>query len=265
MEKNTITTLLRGMKLPGIAEGLDRRLAEAQKRRLGHLEFLALILQDERVARDGNLVRKNIRMAGFGQERTFEGFDFSFNEQHLPRGVVNDLRTGEYLSKGRNVVIAGPPGVGKTHIAKALGHEACRQKHSVIFRRTGKIFRALATAKSDYHFERAWKPMVRADLLIFDDFALRRFEPKEVELLYNMIEERQGLRSIILTSNRPTADWLGAFPDQVVGGAILDRLVAGATKIYVKAQARSYRGTEGITAASDDDKITQEAVSEAAV
>lgn len=176
----------------------------------------------------------------FRTEKTFEGFDFRFNAAAFPQALLRDLATCAFMDLGQNVVIAGPPGIGKTHLAKALGHEACRRKRHVLYKNVYDMFGELSRARTDAHYERLLGRIIKSDLLIVDDFALRKFETKEVEMLYSIVDAREDTKSVILTSNRPCEDWLNVFPDPVVGGAILDRLISGAIKIIVKS-AKSFR------------------------
>jgi len=231
---------LRSLRLPGMLESLERRQKEATEGKLGYLEFLSLLVQDERSQRNHNQFRKLLRQANFGNEKTFETFDFSFNAQAFPQSQLKDLRTCQFIDMGQNIVIAGPPGIGKTHIAKAIGHEVCRSRRHALYYNVYEMFKDLQSARTHTHYERLLTRILRMDLLIFDDFALRKFEVKEVEALYAIIDSREGSKSVILTSNRPVEDWLGVFPDPVIGGAILDRLVSGAVKIVV-GKAKSYR------------------------
>lgn len=232
---------LRSLRLPGVLDNLEVRLTEARENQLGYLDFLSLLIQDERSQRDCNQIQKLLRSSRMGLEKTFEGFDFGFNEKAFPKNVLNDLRTCDFVNLGKNIVIAGPPGIGKTHIAKALGHEACRRKKRVFFSKMNSMLTELQK-KTNIGYERMLRKVFAADLLILDDFAFRKLQTNEVELLYEIIDERQGIKSTILTSNRPVQDWLGVFPDPVMGGAILDRLVSGAYKLIVSAkEAESYR------------------------
>jgi len=231
---------LKSLKMPGIMENLDIRLQQASETKMSYLDFLSLLIQDERSQRDSNQINKLLRQAGFGQERTFEGFDFSFNKNDFPERVIHDLGTCSFIDFGKNVVIAGPPGIGKTHIAKAIGHEACRRKKHVVYKNIYDLFSELRRARTDQHYERLIKKNIRCDLLILDDFALRKFTQEEIDILYSIVDSRHDYKSVILTSNRPPEDWIGVFPDMVVGGAILDRLVSGAIKIIVK-NAKSFR------------------------
>jgi DNA replication protein DnaC len=230
---------LRRLKMPGLVEALDLRLAEARQHSLGHLEFLSLLIQDELTSREDHMLGKRLKAAGFGAQKTFEDFDFRFNETALPPATLRDLATCHFISQKQNVVIGGPPGIGKTHVVKALGHEACRRGYQVLFRTTQKL---LAELQSD-SAERAQRVLYRAvhvDLLVLDDFAFRKLDQKEAELLYVLAEERLAHASTVLTSNRPTEDWYAIFPDPVVGGAILDRMVSAAIKI-IATTGRSYR------------------------
>lgn len=230
---------LKRMKLPGILNNLDLRVAEAQENRLGYLEFLGLLLQDEILSREANNLTKRIKAAGFGNEKTFEGYDFQFNEEELPASMIRDLGSCHFVEQKRNLVITGPPGIGKTHIGKAIGHEVCRRGHDVMFRKTHALLNELRD-EDERKNERIMKQCLKAEVLILDDFAFRRLDQQESELLYTIADERITKASTILTSNRPPQDWYGIFPDPVIGGAILDRFVSGAIKVVVT-RGRSYR------------------------
>jgi hypothetical protein len=125
---------LKRLKMPGLWQALDVRLSEAQTNNLGHLDFLSLLVQDELVNREDNMLSKRLKAAGFGVQKSFEDFDFRFNEQALPASVLRDLATCHFISQKQNLVIGGPPGIGKTHAVKAIGHEAVRRGHHVLFR-----------------------------------------------------------------------------------------------------------------------------------
>jgi DNA replication protein DnaC len=228
------------LRLPGILDNLDMRIKEANEQNLGYMEFLSLLIQDERSQRSNNQFQKLLKEAGFGSQKTFEAFDFKFNGLALPEKTIRDLASCSFLEMGTNIVIAGPPGIGKTHIAKAIGHEACRRKRRVIYKNIYDIFSMLSSARTNSYYERIFKKIIRADLLILDDFALRKFDAKEVEILYAIVDSREETKSTILTSNRPAEDWINVFPDPVIAGAILDRLISGAFKL-IAIKAKSYR------------------------
>lgn len=230
---------LRRLKMPGILQNLDLRLSQAREERLGHLEFLSLLITDEIGSRENSMLAKRLKSAGFGIEQTFEQFDFRFNEEALPSAVLRDLATCRFIEQRRNVVLGGPPGIGKTHAARAIGHQACRVGYSVLFRSTQRLLQDVC-ADSPERAERELRYASKVDLLILDDFAFRRLDQREAEALYVLAEARLARASTILTSNRPPEDWYATFPDAVVGGAILDRMVSAAIKV-ITTKGRSYR------------------------
>lgn len=225
--------------MPGMWQALEMRLAEAAEGKLGHLEFLSLLVQDELISREDSMAAKRLKAAGFGEEKTFQQFDFHFNEKVLPPATLRDLASCHFVEQRQNLVIGAPPGVGKTHVVKAIGHEACRRGYHVLFRSTHKLLSEVL-ADSAEHADRMLHRAVSVDVLILDDFAFRKLDAKEAEMLYVLAEERVGKASTVLTSNRPPEDWYAIFPDPVVGGAVLDRMVSSAIKL-ISTEGKSYR------------------------
>jgi DNA replication protein DnaC len=235
-----LSTNLKRLRLPGILENLDIRVQEAKENDLGYVEFLSLLVQDEVFNREANMLAKKLKIGGFSPRLTFESFDFRFNSEALASQTIRDLATCHFIEQHRNVALCGPPGIGKTHIAHAIGHEVCRRGKDALFSKTHKLLLDLTDVNYPRRAARLWKRVQSVDLLILDDFAFRRYETREAELLYSLADERLTNASTVLTSNRPTEDWYGVFPDPVIGGAILDRFVSGAIKIVVE-KAKSYR------------------------
>lgn len=239
-----ITENLKKLKLPGMMNNLELRAGQARDSDLGYVEFFSLLIQDEIANRESNNFSKKIRTAGFGTEKTFEGFDFKFNNDVMPSSLVRDLASCSFIEKKQNLVISGPPGIGKTHIVKAIGHEMCRRGSDVFFTKIHELLKKL-TAFSIVA-ERTMKKCLTVNVLILDDFAFRKMDQKESEIFYAITDERLGKLPILLTSNRPMQDWFTCFPDPVIGGAILDRLVSGAIKININ-KGKSFRKENGLS------------------
>lgn len=232
--------ILKQLRMPGIAANLDIRLKEVKEAQLGHLDFLHLLLQDEVINREANLLSKKLKTGGFSSRMTFESFDFRFNEETLNPQTIRDLATCHFVERNQSLVLCGPPGIGKSHISQALGHEVCRRGGDAYFVKTQQLLEELSNDQYPRRVTRLWKRIKNVDLLILDDFGFRRYDNAEAEMLYTLSDSRLGNKSTVITSNRPTQDWFGVFPDPVIGGAILDRLVSGAIKIIVE-KAKSYR------------------------
>lgn len=245
MLNNDLSGDLKRLRLPAMADNLELRAREAEEGKLGYLEFTSLLVQDELASRESNSFQKRLKVAGVASRMTFEFFDYDFNAAVLSPQAVRDLSTCRFIEQHRNLVLAGPPGIGKSHLAQAIGHEAARRGLDVIVFKTHKLLEKLAPDKlSGKRSQLLTKRCIDAGLLILDDFAFRPYSQLETELLYTLSDERLTEGSIIVTSNRPPEDWFAVFPDPIVGGAIIDRFVSGAVKLIVTS-GRSYRKEAG--------------------
>jgi DNA replication protein DnaC len=167
---------LRTLKLSGMLHTLDARLAQAQAGELGHLDFLQVLCQDEITRREAMSMARRIRRARFDEQATLEGFDFAASPK-LPAAHIRDLAARRWLTTGESVILYGPVGVGKSHVAQALGHLAIRAGADVRFTKTSRALADLAGGHADRTWERRLREYTRPTVLILDDFAMRELTP----------------------------------------------------------------------------------------
>ncbi|MEV8039009.1 ATP-binding protein [Streptomyces sp. NPDC086182] len=160
--------------------------------------------------------------AKFEQQVTLEEFDFAASPK-LPADQIRDLAALRWLHAGESVILFGPVGVGRTHVAQALGHRAVRQGVNVRFAKTSRILADLAGGHADRTWDKRIRELIRPDVIL-DDFAMRQLTAAQADDLYALVSERQG-RSLIITSNRAPSDWYPLFPNPVVAESLLDRLI----------------------------------------
>ena len=229
---------LKNLRLSGVLESLELRLQQAQSASMGYIDFFQLIIQDEIERREAKKLQMRLRRAAFEEEKTVECFDFSFNPKINSR-LINDLATCIFIKKTEHILLYGPAGTGKTHIAQAIGHQACRLGYDVLFTKAIKLFRSLLAARADHSWEKRIKKYLVPDLLIIDDFGLCALTSTQADDFYEIITERHLKSSIIITSNRPTQDWVPLFPDPVMANSALDRLAHHAHHLVLEGE--SYR------------------------
>jgi len=233
---------LKSLRLQGLQDILPVRLKQAEESNSGYLDFLLMLLEDEYERRQSNRLLQRLKKARFEEGKTLEGFDFSFNPG-IPVKRIKQLANCVYIERNENIFLLGPVGVGKTHIAEALGHIACRMGYDVLFTKTVKMFRYLNGARADNTLEKRLKGYITVRLLIIDDFGLKPLTPAQSDDFYEIISERYMKRSIIFTSNRTLEDWQGLFPDPIVANSVMDRIAHNAHQIILEGE--SYRNKKG--------------------
>jgi DNA replication protein DnaC len=234
---------LKQLRLSGLADSLEVRLSEASGNRLDHAEFLELILQDEMNVRSSRLISRRVKSACFGEVKNIDEFDFSFNPS-IKRRQIHELAAGQFIRQKADVLLLGPPGVGKTFLAQAIGHQAIKAGFLVLYRSIFDLARDfLADDQTPTQQDKALNRYLKPDLLIIDDMGMKQLPRRSGECLLEIIMRRHENRSTMMTSNRPLEDWAKLIGDVPAATAILDRFLQHAAIINIT--GKSYRLRHG--------------------
>ena len=233
-----LTPLLKQLRLSGILESLPARNRQAIEAKLAYPEFLALLIQDEVARRDQKKFSLRVRRAGFRSQKTIEQFDFDFNPG-INRAFIQELATCRFVDEPANLLIAGPCGTGKSHLAQALGHCAVRLGYDVVFVTQTQLLGSLQAARAMGTYDRRFQALARTPLLIIDDLGLKPLRPPQDEDLHDMIAERHERVATLVTSNLDCTEWGAAFPNKLLGAATIDRLRHNAYQLIL--DGKSYR------------------------
>jgi len=245
-----LTPHLKSLRLSGILETLEARNRQAVEDQWTHGEFLARLLEDEVARRSHKQLALRVRRAGIHTSKTLDRFDFNFNLA-IDRQQVRQLAASDFVRDHRNVMLCGPTGVGKSHLAQALAHEACIHGFHVLFVQTHRMLQHLHGGRADGTYERRLQTYLRPDLLVLDDFGLRPLQGAAPEDLYEIIDARYETGSILLTSNRAPGEWAEVFHDPLLASAGLDRLLHHADVLVITGD--SYRARHRQSALSEEE------------
>lgn len=224
---------LKRLRLGCLVPTLGDRATHARQAKLSPLEFLELVLQDEIDRRDSDGLARRIAAAGFEDLVTAEQLVWDTPVSY-DRPRVRDLFALHWLAAKDNIIFCGPVGVGKSWFAQALGHSACRAGHRVRFIKAAKLVLALRQARADHSFERELRTWLAPDVLIVDDFGLRKLAAQESSDLYDVLVERDGRAATIITSNRAVDEWVALFDDPILANSALDRFAHRAHQIVME-------------------------------
>jgi DNA replication protein DnaC len=235
---NALRSTLKKLRLSGLLESLEVRLLEAAGHNLSHIEFLELILQDELAVRSDRQLQRRVKAAMFRELKPLDQFDWAFNPS-IKKTQVLELATCRFVRERRDVLWLGPPGVGKSFLVQAIGYQAIKAGHAVLYRSVFDVVRDFlhdeALSAEDKVLSRYLKP----DLLIIDDMGMKQLPKRSGEYLFEVIMRRYETRSTMMTSNRPLEDWGKLLGDVPTATAILDRFLHHAEMVTMN--GRSYR------------------------
>jgi DNA replication protein DnaC len=233
-------SILHSLKLHGMAESFEKRLADSNQAALSHDEFVGLLVQDEKLYRDNLRLRRLLKKAKLRQEASLEDIDYG-----APRGLSQqamlELANPEWVPACRNVLVSGPAGVGKTYIACALGNAAARAGYTVLYVRAPRLFESLQQSRGDGSHLKSLARLSRVQLLIIDDFLLTPLSDSERRDLLEVIEDRYQTGATIIASQCPVSDWYPNIGDPTLADAVCDRLLHNAYKIEMRGDSMRTR------------------------
>ena len=229
------------LRLFGMAKALEEQDASPKYERLDFLDRLALLVDRESAERDTNRLRLRLKQAKLRLTATVEDVDFR-HPRGLDKSLVLALAGCRWIREHHNVIITGPTGVGKSYLACALAHKACREGFRVLYLRAPRLFDDLALAKADGRYRRVLAAYARIDLLVIDDWGLASLTEEQRRDVLEILEDRHDLRSTLVASQLPIEKWHKVIGDPTLGDAILDRLVHNAHKLTLKGDSLRKKG-----------------------
>jgi DNA replication protein DnaC len=251
-----LLSMLRQLRLSGLAQTLDVRLQEAAGHQLSYAEFLELILQDELLVRQERQIANRTKAAQFREVKPLDQFNWSFNPS-IQKKQIFDLATCRFIRERRDLLFIGPPGVGKSFLVQAIGYEAIKQGHVVLYRSIFDVVRDFLHEEA-LGDEKVMSKYLKSDLLIIDDMGMKQLPKRSGEYLFEIIMRRYETRSTMMTSNRPLQDWGKLMQDVPTATAILDRFLHHAELVTIT--GKSYRlrnqaaGGDNVTEPDADSK-----------
>jgi DNA replication protein DnaC len=225
---------LESLRLAGMAVGLRKQMQMDDIVQMSFEERLGLLIDREAALRETRRLATRLRKAKLRQDACIEDVDFR-EQRNLDKSVIVRLAQCLWIKNHENLIISGPTGVGKSYLACALAQKACREGYTAVYLRTSRLFEDLGLAKGDGRYIKLLASFAKTDLLVLDDFGLVRLNQEQRHDLLEILEDRHGLRSTLVTSQLPLENWHEQIGDPTLADAILDRLIHNAHKIQLKA------------------------------
>lgn len=229
---------LRDLKLAGIVKSIETRNKYALENNISYMEFIESLIEDEYANRLANSFQKRFNRSKLNPEKSMDAYDFKYQPE-LDKKLINELASCRFIDQNKNVVLMGKPGVGKTHIANAIGLEAVKQGYKVIFIHVNELVEKLSASRADGTFNTTLNQYLNTDILILDEIGFKKMPSIGLDDFFEIIRKRYEKGSLIITTNRNFEDWGNVFGDNVLASAIIDRIVHHA--YIIKINGESFR------------------------
>ena len=233
-------TKLYALKLHGMAEAYEEQRTQSRVTELGFDDRFGMLVERQWLWKENRALTTRLNYARLRQPACIEDLDFA-EARGLKRALIEQLSTCDWVTHHQNLIITGPTGCGKTFVACALVHKACREGHRALYFYAPKLFRALSAAQADGSLTNLFKKIAKAQVLILDDWGLAKIDERQYREFLEILDDRHGQGATVMTSQFPVGAWHEAIPDPTVADAILDRLIHNAHRIELKGESMRKR------------------------